>query len=81
MKEKYGTYPKIKEKHRDEIAAYVFDNRDKAGGIFKRIEQKYLKIADEAVDALEYLKGEGIEISVVSTNIVFPLYGFLLEKH
>lgn len=66
MKEKYGTYPEIKEKHRDEIATYVFDNRDKAGEIFKRIEQKYLKVADGAVDALEYLKGEGIEISVVS---------------
>lgn len=36
------------------------------GDIFKRVEQKYLKVADGAREALEYLKNEGIEISMVA---------------
>jgi len=66
MKEKYGTWAKIKELHRDKIASYVFDDRPDAGNIFKSVEQKYLKVADGAEDALKYLKSEGIEISMVA---------------
>lgn len=66
MKEKYGTWPVIKEKHRPEIATYVFDNRPDAGSVFSAIEQKYLKVADGAIDAIEYLRGQGIEVSIVA---------------
>jgi len=66
MKEKYGTWSAIKESHRPEIVSYVFDNRPDAGEIFAVIEQKYLKVADGALDALEYLRSQGIEVSVVA---------------
>ena len=66
MKEKYGSYPVIKEKARPEIVSYVFDDRPGAGEIFSGIEQKYLKVADGAVDALKYLKDQGIEVSIVA---------------
>lgn len=66
MKEKYGTWAKIKEMHRDKITSYIFDDRPNAGNVFKRVEQKYLKVADGAEDALKYLKSEGIEISMVA---------------
>ena len=66
MKEKYGTYPTIKEKHRPEIASYVFDDRPGAGEVFSVIEQKYLKVADGAIDAIKYLRDQGIEVSVVA---------------
>jgi FMN phosphatase YigB (HAD superfamily) len=66
MKEKYGSWAKIKEGYRDKIASYVFDGRPKAGEIFKRVEQKYLKLADGAEDALKYLKSEGIALSMVA---------------
>jgi FMN phosphatase YigB (HAD superfamily) len=66
MKEKYGTWAKIKEAHRDKIVTYVFDGRANAGEIFKRVEQKYLKLADGAEDAIKYLKSEGIAISMVA---------------
>jgi FMN phosphatase YigB (HAD superfamily) len=66
MKEKYGLWSIIKEKHRDEIASYVFDDRDEASEVFARIEQKYLKVADGAIDAIEYLRDQGIAVSVVA---------------
>ncbi len=66
MKEKYGTWSAIKEKHRPEIISYVFDDRPRAGEIFAVTEQKYLKLADGAIDALEYLRSQGIEVSVVA---------------
>ena len=66
MKEKYGTWPVIKEKHRPEIVSYVFDDRPGAGEIFSVIEQKYLKVADGAIDAIKYLRDQGIEVSVVA---------------
>ncbi|MBW2609094.1 MAG: HAD family hydrolase [Deltaproteobacteria bacterium] len=66
MKERYGTYPAIKEGHRPEIMSYVFDDHPDAAERFSVIEQKYLKVADGAIDTLKYLKNKGIEISVVA---------------
>jgi FMN phosphatase YigB (HAD superfamily) len=66
MKEKYGLWSIIKEKHRNEIISYVFDDREEAGEVFSRIEQKYLKVADGAIDAIEYLRDQGIAVSIVA---------------
>lgn len=66
MKERYGTWPAIKEKHRPEIISYVFDGRPEAREIFPAIEQKYLKVADGAIDAIKYLRDQGIEVSIVT---------------
>ena len=66
MKEKYGSYPVIKEKARPETMTYVFDDRPGVAEIFSRIEQKYLKVADGAIDAIKYLRDQGIEVSIVA---------------
>lgn len=66
MKEKYGTFPAIKEKHRPEIVTYVFDDRPGAGEVFSVIEQKYLRVAPGAIDAIQYLRDQGLEVSIVA---------------
>ena len=66
LKEKYGTYGRIKEGHRDEIHSYVLDNDPEAMELFSEQEQKRLAIAEGLVDALEYLKTQGIELQVIS---------------
>jgi FMN phosphatase YigB (HAD superfamily) len=66
MKEKYGSWAAIKEGHRDEIASFVFNGHPEAMGTFSIMEQKYTKVADGAMDAIKYLKEQGIEISVVA---------------
>ena len=66
MKEKYGTWPVIKEKHRPEIVSYVFDDRPGAREIFPATEQKYITVADGAIDAIKYLRDQGIEVSIVA---------------
>lgn len=66
MREKYGSWSAIKEAHRDEIASFVFDGRPEAAEIFARKEQKYTKVGPGAREMLEYLRGEGIELSVVA---------------
>ncbi|HME45633.1 MAG TPA: hypothetical protein VKF36_21255 [Syntrophorhabdales bacterium] len=66
MKEKYGSYAAIKEKHRPEIASFVFDNRPGAGEVFSVVEQKYLKVADGAIEAVQHLRDQGIEVSIVA---------------
>ena len=66
LKEKYGTYGRIKEGHRDEIHSYVLDNDPEAMELFGEQEQKRLAIAEGLVDALEYLKSQGIELQVIS---------------
>lgn len=66
MKEKYQLWSYIKEKHRDEIASYVFDGRPGAPEIFARMEQKYTKVADGALEAIKGLRDQGIAVSVVA---------------
>jgi FMN phosphatase YigB (HAD superfamily) len=66
LKEKYGTYGRIKEGHRDEIHSYVLDNDPEAIALFSEQEQERLAIAEGLVDALEYLKSQGIELQVIS---------------
>ena len=66
LKEKYGTWAAIKEGHRDEIVSYVFAGHPDAAAIFPKIEQKYLKVAEGALDAIQYLREQGIEVSVVA---------------
>jgi FMN phosphatase YigB (HAD superfamily) len=66
LKEKYGTYGRIKEGHRDEIHSYVLDNDPEAMELFSEQEQKRLAIAEGLVDALEYLTSQGIWLQVIS---------------
>lgn len=66
LKEKYGTYGRIKEGHRDEIYSYVLDDDPGAVKLFLEKEQEYLDLAEGIEDALEYLRAEGIEMQVVS---------------
>jgi len=66
LKEKYGTYGKIKEGHRDEIHGFVLDNDLKAIELFGKKEQEYLSMAEGLGDALEYLHSQGIEFQVIS---------------
>jgi FMN phosphatase YigB (HAD superfamily) len=66
LKEKYGTFPAIKESHRDEIVSYVFAGNPGTTQAFSKMEQKYLKIASGAVEALKYLREQGIAVSIVA---------------
>ncbi|MFC1900667.1 HAD family hydrolase [Chloroflexota bacterium] len=66
LKERYGSWPAVKEGHRDEIASFVFDGHPEGMAAFSRMEQKYIKPADSALDAIKYLKDQGIRISIVA---------------
>jgi FMN phosphatase YigB (HAD superfamily) len=66
LKEKYGSYGRIKEGHRDEIYSFVLDNDPKAIELFGEKEQLYLDTGDGLEEALTYLQGQGIELQVVS---------------
>jgi FMN phosphatase YigB (HAD superfamily) len=66
LKEKYASYSIVKEAHRDEIASYVFDNREGANEVFEKVEQEHLRMGVGLEDALFYLTNQGIELSVVS---------------
>jgi FMN phosphatase YigB (HAD superfamily) len=66
LKEKYESYSIVKEAHRDEIASYVFDNREGANEVFEKVEQEHLRMGVGLEDALSYLTNQGIELSVVS---------------
>jgi FMN phosphatase YigB (HAD superfamily) len=66
LKEKYGSYGRIKEGHRDEINSYVLDGDPRGAELFFEKEQEYLALGDGVVDALEYLRAEGIELQLVS---------------
>ncbi len=66
LKDKYGTYGRIKEGHRDEIHRFVLDDDLKAIELFGKKEQEYLSMAEGLEDALEYLQSQGIELQVIS---------------
>jgi FMN phosphatase YigB (HAD superfamily) len=66
LKEKYGTYGRIKEGHRDQIHGFVLDDDPKAIALFGKKEQEYLSMAEGLEDALEYLHSQGIELQVIS---------------
>ena len=68
MKEKYGTWGNIKEKHRPEIVTYVFDDRPGAKEAFTTAERKYFALEDGAIDAVKYLRDQGIEVSIVAEH-------------
>lgn len=75
LKEKYGSWAAIKEGHRDEIVSFVFDGHPEGMATFSIMEQKYTKVADGALDAIKYLKEQGIGLSVVAElkRIVGPI--------
>jgi len=66
LKEKYGSYGRIKEGHRDEIYSFVLDDDPEAIALFSRKEQELLDLAEGLEDALAYLHSLGIELMVVS---------------
>ncbi len=66
LKEKYGSYGRIKEGHRDEIYRFVLDDDPKAIELFGQKEQELLDMGDGLENALEYLQSQGIELQVVS---------------
>jgi FMN phosphatase YigB (HAD superfamily) len=66
LKEKYGTYGRIKEGHRDEIYSFVLDNDPRAIELFGEKEQELLDMGEGIEDALAYLQSQGIALQVVS---------------
>jgi FMN phosphatase YigB (HAD superfamily) len=66
LKEKYGTYGRIKEGHRDEIYSFVLDSDPEAMELFSEQEQRRLAMGEGLEDALEYLQSQGIELQVIS---------------
>ncbi len=66
LKEKYGSYSAVKEGHRDEIMSYVFDGRQHAQEIFSAKEQQHLLAGKGLHEVLQYLKDQGICLSVVA---------------
>ncbi len=66
LKEKYGSYGRIKEGHRDEIYSFVLDDDPEAIELFGEKEQELLDMGEGLVDALDYLQVQGIELQVVS---------------
>lgn len=66
LKEKYGSYGRIKEGHRDEIYTYVLDNDPDAIELFSQKEQDLLDMGEGLEETLEHLQSQGIELQVVS---------------
>lgn len=66
LKEKYKTYTMLKEKHRDEIESFVFENDCEAYEIFKQKEQELLSVAPGVPEFLTWLNEVGIRPTVVS---------------
>jgi FMN phosphatase YigB (HAD superfamily) len=66
LKEKYGTYGRIKEGHRDEIYGFVLEDDPAAIQLFASKEQELLDVGEGLVDALQSLQEQGIELAVVS---------------
>ncbi len=66
LKEKFGSYSVIKEGHRDLIMSYVFDGVEEAKEIFSVKEQEHLVMGSGLEETLQYLRQEGIRLSVVA---------------
>jgi FMN phosphatase YigB (HAD superfamily) len=66
LKEKYGSYGRIKEGHRDEIYQYVLESDPRASELFSEKEQEYLDMGAGLVEALDYLQAQGIELAMVA---------------
>jgi FMN phosphatase YigB (HAD superfamily) len=66
LKEKYGSYGRIKEGHRDEIYSYVLENDPQAIALFGAKEQECLDMGAGLEEALVYLHEQGIALQVVS---------------
>jgi phosphoglycolate phosphatase-like HAD superfamily hydrolase len=70
--ERYGSLPVVLERHKLDLLDYVFDGDPEAGTVFLDVEQEYLALADGAHEALAYLRGQGIELSVVTAAKTSP---------
>ncbi len=66
LKEKYGSYPKLQEGHRDKVYGFVLDNDPEAIKLYGQKEQELMATGEGVEDALAYLQLEGIEVHVVS---------------
>jgi FMN phosphatase YigB (HAD superfamily) len=66
LREQYGSYGRLKERHRDEIHRFVLDNDPEAIDLFSQKEQELLDIGDGLEKTLDYLLAQGIELQVVS---------------
>ena len=66
LKEKYGTFSRIKEGHKDEIYSFVLDNDPEAIAIFDAKEQEHLDMGEGLEDALAYIQAQGIKLQVVA---------------
>jgi FMN phosphatase YigB (HAD superfamily) len=66
LREKYGSYGAIKEGHRDEIMAFVFDALEEAGEVFSRKEQEHLSVGAGLEETLQWLKEQGFRVSIVA---------------
>ncbi len=72
MREKYGSYARIKEGHKPEAMNYIFDDHPGAMEMFSATEQRLVKPALGAIEALQYLRDQGIDIAIV-TEMKKPL--------
>jgi FMN phosphatase YigB (HAD superfamily) len=66
LKEKHGSYGRIKEGHRDEIYSFVLDHDEEAVKLFLEKEQEFLGLAEGALETMEHLSSQGIQLTVVS---------------
>ena len=66
LKEKYGSYSKIKEGHKDEIESWVLDNDHEAYEIFNQKEQELLGLALGAYDFIIWINEKGFKPWIVS---------------
>lgn len=66
LKEKYGTFGRIKEGHRDEIYSFVLDEDPEAIELFSEKEQEFLSMGEGLEEALTYIQGQGIALQVVA---------------
>lgn len=82
LREKYGSYGRIKEGHRDEIYSFVLDNDPAAIELFGQKEQELLDMGAGLKEALAYLQSQGIELQVVSEmkKTLGPVSGHVISR-